>query len=276
MLTALKGGDIDLSLALDPAVLGTAVDDPSLTVIETGAGTSLTISFDVTQPPFDNLKVRQAMKALVDREAMLNTALLGIGEMGNDNPVPPSWPSAYTSEIKKQDVELAKKLLAEAGFADGLDIDLYTSDALPGQLMLTQVFQQMAADAGRQRQCPGHAGRGLLGRHLDAASRPSPPAGRSGRRRWASRSPMPRRAAGTRPNGAIREIPGPAEQGQDRDRSGETGPAPEGRPEAAERGRRRHHPALHPSGRRPARRTVPATSRMPRTSTSTTQQVVCN
>jgi peptide/nickel transport system substrate-binding protein len=108
----------------------------------------MTITFDTTQAPFDDNKVRQALKAVVDRQAILDTALLGVGELGNDNPVPPSWPSAYTSEIKPQDIELAKQLLAEAGYADGLDIDLYTSDALPGMTQMAQLYQQMAAEAG--------------------------------------------------------------------------------------------------------------------------------
>ena len=147
-VSAMISGDIDLALSIDPAVLGTLQGDDNVTLLETGAGTSLTITFDVTQPPFDNLQVRQALKAVVDRQAMLDTALVGIGEMGNDNPVPPSWPSAYTSEIKQQDIDLAKQLLAEAGYADGLQIDLYTADALPGLLKVAQVYQQMAAEAG--------------------------------------------------------------------------------------------------------------------------------
>jgi len=147
-VSAIKSGDIDLRLSLDPAVLGTVADDENVTLLETGAGTSMTLTFDVTQAPFDDVKVRQALKAVVDRQAMLDTALLGVGELGNDNPVPPSWPSAYTSEIKPQDVELAKSLLADAGHGDGLDIDLYTSDALPGMVKMAQLYQQMAAEAG--------------------------------------------------------------------------------------------------------------------------------
>jgi peptide/nickel transport system substrate-binding protein len=147
-VSALKSGDIDLMLSLDPAVLGTVADDENIVLLETGAGTSMTISFDVTQAPFDDVKVRQALKAVVDRQAMLDTALLGVGELGNDNPVPPSWPSAYTSEIKQQDIELAKQLLADSGHPDGLDIDLYTSDALPGMTQMAQLYQQMAAEAG--------------------------------------------------------------------------------------------------------------------------------
>jgi len=148
LVSALKAGDIDVALSIDPAVLGAVKDDSNINLVETGAGTSQLLAMDVRKPPFDNVKVRQAMKAVVDRQAILNTALLGIGELGNDNPVPPAWPSAYTSEIKQQDIPLAKKLLAEAGYPDGIDVDLFTSDALPGMSKIAQIYQQMAADAG--------------------------------------------------------------------------------------------------------------------------------
>ena len=148
LVSALKAGNVDLALSIDPAVLGAVKDDSNIKLVETGAGTSQLLAMDVRKPPFDNLKVRQAMKAVVDRQAILNTALLGIGELGNDNPVPPAWPTAYTTEIKQQDISLAKKLLAEAGYPDGIDVDLYTSDALPGMSMIAQVYQQMAAEAG--------------------------------------------------------------------------------------------------------------------------------
>ena len=94
------------------------------------------------------MKVREALKAVVDRQAMIDTVLLGFGEPGADNPVPVPSPASYVKEAPKQDYELAMKLLAEAGHADGLKFDLYTAEGVPGMVRMAQVYAQMAKPAG--------------------------------------------------------------------------------------------------------------------------------
>ncbi len=68
--------------------------------------------------PFDDVRVRQALKAVIDRQQVVDTVLLGNGVVGNDNPVAPTSPAAYLTEPKPRDVEKAKALLAEAGYPD--------------------------------------------------------------------------------------------------------------------------------------------------------------
>ena len=117
-------------------------------LLETGASNSMTVSMWVDTKPFDDIKVRQALKAVVDRQAMVDTVLLGFGETGADSPVPISNPASYAKEPPKQDIELAKKLLAEAGHKDGLKFDLYTAEGVPGMVRMAQVFAEMAKPAG--------------------------------------------------------------------------------------------------------------------------------
>jgi peptide/nickel transport system substrate-binding protein len=147
-VAAIKSGQVDLVLNVDPTGIPTLKDDPNVTLLETGASNSMTVSMWVDTPPFDNIKVRQALKAVVDRQAMINTVLLGFGEAGADNPVPLKSPASYTKEAPKQDIELAKKLLAEAGHPDGLKIDLYTAEGVPGMVRMAQAFAEMAKPAG--------------------------------------------------------------------------------------------------------------------------------
>ncbi|MSP83441.1 MAG: ABC transporter substrate-binding protein [Alphaproteobacteria bacterium] len=145
---ALQSGEADLVLSVDAASIPVLKEDSNINLLETGAGTSMTYSMWIDKPPFDNLKVRQAMKLVVDRQALVDTVVLGFGEPGNDNPVPSSWPSAFTSEPLARDVEKAKALLAEAGYPDGLTIDLYTSEGIPGMTKFAEAYKAMAADAG--------------------------------------------------------------------------------------------------------------------------------
>jgi peptide/nickel transport system substrate-binding protein len=129
-------------------VISTVKDDPNIQLLSTPASNSMTISMMVDTKPFTDVRVRQAMKLSIDRQAMVDTVLLGFGEVGNDNPVPLSSPFAYQKEAPQRDIAKAKALLAEAGYPNGLDIDLYTAEAIPGMTKEAQVFKEMAADAG--------------------------------------------------------------------------------------------------------------------------------
>jgi peptide/nickel transport system substrate-binding protein len=119
-----------------------------VTLLETGASNSMTISMWVDTPPFDNPLVREALKAVVDRQAMVDTVLLGFGETAADNPVPVGNAASFTPEAPAQDIEKAKALLAEAGYADGLSFDLYTAEGVPGMVRMAQVYAEMARPAG--------------------------------------------------------------------------------------------------------------------------------
>jgi len=147
-VAAIKSGEVDVLLNVDPATIPSVKDDPNVQLVATAASNSMTFSMWVDTPPFDDVRVREALKLVVDRQAMVDTVLLGFGEVGNDNPVPLGSPVAYTQSPPARDLEKAKQLLAEAGHKDGLEIDLYTGEGVPGLVKMAQVYAQMAADAG--------------------------------------------------------------------------------------------------------------------------------
>ena len=147
-VAAIKAGQVDLLLNVDPSVIGSLKEDPNVQLLETAASNSMTVSMWVDTKPFDDVKVREALKLVVDRQAMVDTVLLGFGEAGADNPVPVGNPASYTKEAPKQDIEKAKSLLTEAGFKDGLKFDLYTAEGVPGMVRMAQVYAEMAKAAG--------------------------------------------------------------------------------------------------------------------------------
>lgn len=148
-VSAIKSGQVDLVLNIDPTGIPALQDDSSVNLLETGASNSMTVSMWVDEPPFDDPRVREAMKYGVDRQAMVDSVLLGFGQIGNDNPVPPSSPEAYTSEVRPRDIEKAKALLEEAGYGEGeLTVDLYTAEGVPGMVNMAQTFAQMMSDIG--------------------------------------------------------------------------------------------------------------------------------
>ncbi|HEY90491.1 MAG TPA: hypothetical protein G4O07_01535, partial [Dehalococcoidia bacterium] len=108
------------------------------------------MAMDVTVAPFDNKLVRQAIQAVTDREAINQACLLGKGIIAYDHPISPVDPH-FNAEAKPPDYnpELARELLEQAGYPDGIDITLYTSTN-PGAPMLEMatVMKEKAAAGG--------------------------------------------------------------------------------------------------------------------------------
>ena len=100
-VSAIKSGQVDLVLNVDPSVIGALKDDPNVTLLQTAASNSMTVSMWIDTKPFDNPKVREALKAGVDRQAMVDTVLLGYGETGADSPVPVANPASYHNRRRR-------------------------------------------------------------------------------------------------------------------------------------------------------------------------------
>lgn len=149
-IAALQSGQVDIVEQIDFSTVPVLEKDSNVKLLETKASQSLTLSMFIDTPPYNDIRVRQAFKKLIDRQAMLDTALLGHGDIGDDNPVPPASPYAWRSEVPPRDLEGAKKLLADAGYGPGkpLKVDFYTADAFPGMLSIAQLFKEQAAEAG--------------------------------------------------------------------------------------------------------------------------------
>ena len=97
-----------------------------------------TLDINNTVAPFDNPKVIEAIKYALDRQALVDVSAFGYGEV-NYQPFPKGY-EAYNSDLDDlypHDLGKAKALLAEAGYPDGLQIELTSSEtdnALPEQI----------------------------------------------------------------------------------------------------------------------------------------------
>ncbi|HLI11555.1 MAG TPA: ABC transporter substrate-binding protein [Alphaproteobacteria bacterium] len=79
----------------------------------------------VTEKPFDNPKVRKAMRLAVDQKHVVEAALRGLGVVGEHHHVSPVQPDYAKLPMFKRNVAEAKKLLAEAGFPNGIESTIY-------------------------------------------------------------------------------------------------------------------------------------------------------
>jgi peptide/nickel transport system substrate-binding protein len=107
------------------------------------------ITMRTDKEPFDDPRVRKAMKLVVDREAMLESVMYGMGTLANDHPIPPFNPMYDDlGGIREQNIEKAKELLAEAGYPDGLNVTIHCGSNIPPVLDVVLTYQQMAKKAG--------------------------------------------------------------------------------------------------------------------------------
>lgn len=147
-LSALSAGSIDVMHNLGFENLATVEADPNLKVSQTPSGLYVPLVMRVSEEPFTDIRVRQALKLCVDRPGTLQLVTQGRGELGNDQPVPPVSPFWADIPIPEQNHERARELLAEAGYPDGLDLTLYTSPIRSNMVQTAVAFQEMAKPAG--------------------------------------------------------------------------------------------------------------------------------
>ena len=115
-------------------------------VADTGAWVPFTMRVDVE--PFSDVRVRQALRLVVDRQAMIDQTLSGYGSLGNDLYAP--FDAAYASDLpqREQDIDQAKSLLQQAGH-DGLQIELFTGDDIGSVApAAANLFVEQAKEAG--------------------------------------------------------------------------------------------------------------------------------
>lgn len=158
-VSSLGDGTVDAIWQLGVESIPVVEAQPDTIMTEVPSGSFQEIFMKVTEPPFDDVRVRQALKHCVDREGMIQGVLQGYGTIGNDQPVSPLNPFWADIPPLEYDVERARELLAEAGHADGLTVTLTTTNSRPGMLESAIVLQEMAKAAGitieLEREPPG-------------------------------------------------------------------------------------------------------------------------
>jgi peptide/nickel transport system substrate-binding protein len=117
-------------------------------ILEFPGATYLLIAMDQRKKPFNDERVVDAIKMAVDREQVLSAVFQGYGDVTADVPVPPD-DFYYPPDLSTaQDIEGAKQLLADAGYPNGIDLELHTSASYGGMVDLAVAFQQVVEPAG--------------------------------------------------------------------------------------------------------------------------------
>ena len=126
----LQKGECHVMPYPNPADLEAIRKDSNITVLEQPGLNVGYLAYNTTKKPFDDVRVRKAVSMAIDKKAIIDGVYLSTG-VAAKNPIPPTmW--SYNDAVKDDpfDPAAAKKLLAEAGYPNGLTTDLW---AMPVQ-----------------------------------------------------------------------------------------------------------------------------------------------
>jgi peptide/nickel transport system substrate-binding protein len=145
---ALRGGQVDYLLYLPSEYVKTVAADPNLVVYQKPSNTHYVVHMRSDRKPFGDVRVRQAVRAAIDRKAILDGAFQGLGVTGRDTPFGPAYADYYLDVPElKRDLAKARKLLAAAGYASGLTVTLTAMQSSPVPAMAT-ILKEQLAEAG--------------------------------------------------------------------------------------------------------------------------------
>ncbi|KAF6692282.1 ABC transporter substrate-binding protein [Pseudomonas sp. EKM23D] len=151
-LQKLKAGECQVSGYPRPADIEVMKQDPNLRVLQQAGFNLGFLAYNVTHPPLDQLKVRQALDMAIDKQAIIKAVYQGAGQLAQNALPPAQW--SYDPSVKDApyDPVKAKALLKEAGVAPGTTLNLWAMTVQrasnPNARMSAQMIQQDWAKVG--------------------------------------------------------------------------------------------------------------------------------
>jgi peptide/nickel transport system substrate-binding protein len=145
---ALLSGQIQGMLTAEPHQMPLLRNQPNLQLYEVPTGDGPCLRFRVDQKPFDDPKVRLALKLAVDNAAIVKLVLGDMGTAGEDHMVAPVHPEYFALPPFPPDIARAKQLLADAGYPDGLQFTVAVTKTPAYHLLIVQGIVEMWKQIG--------------------------------------------------------------------------------------------------------------------------------
>ncbi len=142
-IEGLQGGTLNWVGGLTAEQKQAVEANTSLKTITTNTNYCFELQIRTDQKPGSDLKVRQAIMAGTDRQAIVDLVAPGLAEAGNGTLVGPGYKDYYLDSPVPFDQAKAKQLLADAGYANGVKIKLVAQTADPVPAIATAWQAQM-------------------------------------------------------------------------------------------------------------------------------------
>ena len=151
-LQKLKAGECQVSGYPRPSDIEIMKQDPNLRVLQQAGFNLGFLAYNVTHPPLDQLKVRQALDMAIDKPAIIKAVYQSAGKLAQNALPPAQWSYDPTIKDAPYDPTKARALLKEAGVAPGTTINLWAMTVQrasnPNARMSAQMIQQDWAKVG--------------------------------------------------------------------------------------------------------------------------------
>ena len=146
-LLRVQKGEVDVpGDGIPPAKFVEVMSDPAQAalVVEGGQLQTGYVTMNVTKPPFDKVEVRRAVNMAINKDRIVQ--VINGRALPANQPLPPSMPG-YTKDYKgyPHDPEAAKKLLADAGYPDGFETELFAMNTDPNPRIAQAIQQDLKA-----------------------------------------------------------------------------------------------------------------------------------
>jgi len=143
---AVSAGQVDIAENAPPVLANQVKGSSKLKALISAPGLWVPFTMRCDVAPFNDVRVRQAFRLIVNRPQMINVSVNGLGAVAND--VYGQWDPCYDRSLRRrQDIAKAKALLKRAG-REGMSIELVTSQFAAGAVEAAQAFAQQAKAAG--------------------------------------------------------------------------------------------------------------------------------
>lgn len=145
---ALETGEVDvIDKPTDEDLTRLEADPENFTVLRKPTISQRLFRFGCNDPIISNTKVRQAIVYAIDRQAIIDALFTGSAYPSTAPLAPVTFGYSDLGEIE-QDLELAKSLLAEAGYPDGFDTKIITTERYQNGIELAEIISQQLAEIG--------------------------------------------------------------------------------------------------------------------------------
>lgn len=124
----LETGGVDIAYDIQPSDVSRVEANSDLVLLRVQNLSNTYIGFNLLKKPFDDVRVRQAINYALNTEAIVEAVYQGTGAPSKGPLGPNVWASHQGLEEYGFDVEKAKELMADAGYADGFSTSIWTND----------------------------------------------------------------------------------------------------------------------------------------------------
>ena len=146
-LGAISSGQADLMYEVSPDQIEMAWAIGNVKLYEAVTAQTAVARMRVDKAPFDKPAVRRAIQACIDHQRLLELGYRGRGAVGEDHHVAPIHPEYAKLPPQRQDYDLAKRLLAEAGYSDGVTLAIDCRSAPTWEPATVQAIAAMCRPA---------------------------------------------------------------------------------------------------------------------------------